>query len=177
MNYYINTNMEAKNPHNMKLIISDLYNEKPLSGIGVTGMGMTRVFLVAIQIIIKAKKTPKLARKNLSGSVELYFIKDAKIRQINNKYRHINKPTDVISLSYLEKNDFPGENLLGEIFISLDTAKRQAQENGNTLKEEILFLFIHGLLHVFGYDHENKTKKEEMFGLHEKISSALKELH
>lgn len=104
----------------------------------------------------------------------MYFIKDAKIRAINSKYRRINKPTDVISLSYLGKTDFPGENLLGEIYISLDTAGRQAQENGNSLKEEILFLFIHGLLHVFGYDHGNKTQKEEMFVLHEKISRALK---
>jgi probable rRNA maturation factor len=59
--------------------------------------------------------------------------------------------------------------LIGQIFISKKVAEKQALENGWSLKEEIDFLFVHGLLHVFGFDHLVKTEFEEMFKWHEKI--------
>ena len=103
------------------------------------------------------------------GRVAVTFVNDREIRKINKKYRKKDKVTDVVSLSYAGCQRFPGDDLLGEIFISVDTAKKQAQEFKRTQNDELLFLFVHGLLHVFGYDHMKKTEREEMFARHGEI--------
>lgn len=64
---------------------------------------------------------------------------------------------------------FGAENLLGEIIISIETAARQAREHKKTLKQELQFLFVHGLLHVFGYDHEKAAERKVMFDLQDEI--------
>lgn len=78
------------------------------------------------------------------------FVSDKNIRGLNRQFRGIDKATDVLS--------FPGEDAdesnLGDIAISVETAARQAKENGLTLDEEIAQLILHGLLHLCGYDHE-----------------------
>ncbi len=83
------------------------------------------------------------------SSVTIAFVSDSKIRSLNQQFLGINKPTDVLS--------FPGDietEELGDIAISVETAARQAEENGLTLHEEIAQLILHGLLHLSGYDHE-----------------------
>lgn len=83
------------------------------------------------------------------SSVTIAFVSDNKIRSLNQQFRRINKSTDVLS--------FPSEfetGELGDIAISVETAARQAKENGLTLNEEIAQLILHGLLHLSGYDHE-----------------------
>ncbi len=105
------------------------------------------------------------------GRVEVSLIDDDAMRLINKQYRQIDKPTDVISLSYFEDIVFPDDNLIGEIFISVDTAKRQAEERGVNLEDEIDFLFVHGLLHIFGYDHETEAEESLMFNLQNNILS------
>ena len=90
------------------------------------------------------------------------------ISLLNKEYRQKDKPTDVLS--------FPMEDevMLGDIVISLDTAKNQAQEREIGLEREIAFLFIHGLLHLLGYDHETSVEDEkEMFALQEEILKKL----
>jgi|WetSurMetagenome_2_1015567.scaffolds.fasta_scaffold24982_3 probable rRNA maturation factor len=121
---------------------------------------------------IAALGEKKSIEKHLQyGIIQLVFVDDEEIKLINAEYRGKNKPTDVISLSYLEEKDFPGrENLLGEIIISLETAKKQAKEHSHSLKKELLFLFIHGLLHIFGYDHETPQDREKMFDLQYEIT-------
>lgn len=99
--------------------------------------------------------------------VELSLVGDAAIKSINSKYRSKSQPTDVISLSYFNKaskNDF-----IGEIFICVPYAVKQAQKLGFTLNKELQFLFIHGLLHIFGYDHKNPIEKKKMERLTEQI--------
>jgi len=84
-----------------------------------------------------------------NSSVTVAFVSDNKIRKLNQRFRGINKSTDVLS--------FPGDldtGELGDIAISVETAARQAKENGLTLNEEIAQLILHGLLHLSGYDHE-----------------------
>ena len=83
------------------------------------------------------------------SSVTIAFVSDSRIRNLNRQFRGINKPTDV--LSFPSDSD-KGE--LGDIAISVETAARQAKENGLTLNEEIAQLILHGLLHLSGYDHE-----------------------
>ena len=83
------------------------------------------------------------------SSVPIAFVSDNKIRSLNQQFRGLNKPTDVLSFpSDLETGE------LGDIAISIETAARQAKENGLTLNEEIAQLILHGLLHLSGYDHE-----------------------
>ncbi len=97
------------------------------------------------------------------------MVTDKQISALNQEYRGNSKPTDVLSFSYYDEAGFPGENLLGEIAISLPTAQKQAKEHKKSLKEEVQFLFIHGLLHVFGYDHEQLDERKVMFDLQDEI--------
>ena len=82
--------------------------------------------------------------------IELILTTDEEIRQINKKFRNKDKATDVLSFPL---EDIPGMPL-GSIIISIDTAKKGAEEFGHSIEDEIKLLFIHGLLHLLGYDHE-----------------------
>jgi len=108
-----------------------------------------------------------------NGLIELIFVTDRQIRVINKKYRNLDRTTDVISLSYIDNSPFPleSDDLAGEIFISLDTSKRQAENRNISLSSEIQFLFVHGMLHVLGYDHLTPKEREVMFALQTKILS------
>src|SRR5881296_2193086 len=83
------------------------------------------------------------------SSVTVAFVSDRKIRDLNRQFRSIDKATDVLSFPTDE-----GHGDLGDIAISVETAARQAKENGLTLNDEIAQLILHGLLHLYGYDHE-----------------------
>jgi probable rRNA maturation factor len=126
-----------------------------------------RFFRKTISVIQEAKKACKSPE---GGEILLIFVRDAEIRQLNLQYRGKNEPTDVISLSYLEEKSFPGkEDLAGEIFISPDTAAKQARSAGRTLRQEVAVLFVHGLLHIFGFDHETPAQRKRMSAFQRKI--------
>ena len=85
---------------------------------------------------------------------------DSEIQSLNRQYRGIDNPTDVLSFSQLEGDVVPLENgplLLGDIVISLDRAREQAMAFDVSVEEELRRLFIHGLLHLMGYDHEGSA--------------------
>lgn len=110
--------------------------------------------------------------------VSVSIVDNRYIHKINKKYRGIDRPTDVISFAFLDSENnydkilfLPGPVVLGDIYISLDKAKEQALEYGHSLHRELSFLFIHGLLHLLGYDHMNKVDEEKMFKLQEEILS------
>ena len=94
---------------------------------------------------------------------------DDQIRALNRKYLHRNRPTDVISFSQIE-GEFTHVNtkLLGDVVISVETARRQAREANSTLHDEITFLLVHGILHLIGYDHEGSAKKSLEMNVKEK---------
>ena len=85
-----------------------------------------------------------------AGDVELVFVNDDAIRKINREHRGIDKATDVLSFPY---EQVPG-GLMGSVVISTDTASRVASELGHSIECEIALLFLHGVLHILGYDHE-----------------------
>ena len=85
-----------------------------------------------------------------AGDVELVFVNDDEMRKINHEQRGINKATDVLSFPY--EQVFGG--LMGSVVISTDTASRVASELGHSIECEIALLFLHGVLHILGYDHE-----------------------
>jgi probable rRNA maturation factor len=82
------------------------------------------------------------------SSATIAFVSDDRIRQLNRQFRGVNKATDVLSFPAGEESN------LGDVAVSIDTAARQAKENGLSLDEEIAQLILHGLLHLSGYDHE-----------------------
>lgn len=104
----------------------------------------------------------------------IIFIDNEKIRQINKEYRNIDKETDVISFALEDDKTFNTDKFrfLGDIYISIDKAKSQAKDYGHSLKREICFLSIHGILHLLGYDHMNEEDEKIMFNLQEEILSS-----
>ena len=107
--------------------------------------------------------------------ISVSLVNDETIHQINNDYRHIDKVTDVISFAFNDGEDretlyHSGSMVvLGDIYICVEQAKRQAEEYGHPLDREMRFLFVHGLLHLLGYDHMKKEDEEIMFPLQEEI--------
>ena len=97
------------------------------------------------------------------GEINIIIVDDKKIHEINRDYRKKDKPTDVISFAYLESEYIPNmQTVIGDIFISHETAERQAQEKSHSLEKEMAVLTTHGLLHLFGFDHQNDEQENEM---------------
>ncbi len=93
---------------------------------------------------------------SLDGAeLSILLVGDDEMRGINAEYRGKDRPTDVISFA-MSDGEFPSLNkdILGDVVISLDTAKSQAIERGVSVMHEVNFLLIHGILHLNGYDHE-----------------------
>lgn len=112
------------------------------------------------------------------AEVSLTLVDDEEMRRLNRNFRGVDAPTDVLSFALQEK--VPGEPaiqgeeeelLLGDIFISLDTARRQAKAYGHSLEREIGMLAVHGFLHLLGYDHDTKEAEEIMFRRQEELLS------
>lgn len=101
----------------------------------------------------------------------IIIVDNEEIHKLNKEYRGIDRETDVISFALEDDDTFVKMDMriLGDIYISIDRAREQAQEYGHSLKREICFLAIHGLLHLLGYDHMEKEDEEEMFALQERI--------
>ena len=127
----------------------------------------------------------KFEECDFDAEVSLTFVDDEEIRSINKEMRDINKATDVLSFPMLEfdengdiidcEYDMDGEYLLlGDIVISVERARKQAEEYGHSFKREIAFLTVHSMLHLLGYDHVNSSEEEAvMFKKQEEILSGL----
>lgn len=88
---------------------------------------------------------------------------DATIHALNRSHRRRNKPTDVLAFALREGKPLPGaETLLGDVVISLDTARRQARARRHPLWTEVTILLAHGLLHLVGYDHRTDAEERRM---------------
>lgn len=96
------------------------------------------------------------------GIIAAAFISDEEMQKLNSKYRDKDKTTDVLSFSYLDDSD---AETIGDVVISFDQAQRQA-ENG--IKNELVTLLTHGILHVLGYDHETDEDAAAMFPIQDK---------
>ncbi|MGO4185594.1 rRNA maturation RNase YbeY [Paenibacillus sp. TAF43_2] len=118
------------------------------------------------------------------GEVSLTFTNDEEIHQLNREYRGIDRPTDVLSFAMQEDGvdeldiifevdsedeKDPISGMLGDIIISVDTALAQSEEYGHSLEREIGFLFVHGFLHLIGYDHQDDETEAEMTAKQEAI--------
>jgi len=103
------------------------------------------------------------------NEIELEFslVGDSTIQKINKQSRGLDKPTDVLSFANreLEDPDPEDKTSLGQIVISVPAAQRNADEMHQSLEEELRFLFVHGLLHILGYDHQTPPEEKEMMTL------------
>ena len=103
------------------------------------------------------------------GEVSVVLTDDKDMLEINQLYRNINSTTDVLSFPMNEGKDIK-TTMLGDVVISIEKAQKQAEEANIPLNREVSFLFIHGVLHLLGYDHEiGKTEEKEMFDLQENL--------
>lgn len=119
------------------------------------------------------EKALKMLNVTTNVIMSVTFVDEDMIHEINKTYRNIDRPTDVISFAFLDDKsekivgDVPLD--LGEIYICYDVADKNRLSYNNSLKRELCFLFVHGLLHLLGYDHMTKEDEEVMFPLQEKI--------
>lgn len=97
------------------------------------------------------------------GSISLALVSNRSIRQLNRQWRGKDYATDVISFP-LELDEPPAGVPweVGEIVISVEKAVEQAEQYGHSIEREFAFLFVHGLLHILGFDHETKKEETEM---------------
>ncbi|MFC2948387.1 rRNA maturation RNase YbeY [Virgibacillus sediminis] len=110
------------------------------------------------------------------AEISVNFTGNEEIQELNRNYRQKDKPTDVISFALQEtvegEPEISGDDgplILGDIVISIDKAKEQAEEYGHSLERELGFLAVHGLLHLLGYDHMEKEDEKKMFSRQEEI--------
>lgn len=101
------------------------------------------------------------------GEVSITLTNNDYIHQLNKQYRQIDRPTDVLSFA-LNESDEPdiaggmAVNVLGDLIISVERAEEQAADYGHSVRREMAFLTVHGMLHLLGYDHMEEAEREEM---------------
>lgn len=114
-----------------------------------------------------------------NAEVSISFVDNDEIQEINKTYRDKDQPTDVISFAL--EDEFEGEveiigvelpRVLGDIIISVDMAKVQAEEYNHSFKRELGFLAVHGFLHLLGYDHMNEADEAKMKQRQEEVLGA-----
>lgn len=120
-----------------------------------------------VQMLVRRCCTAVLQCEAFDGPAEVSvtFTDDEHIRSLNRDYRGIDKSTDVLSFPLGENGEYDinldtGAKLLGDIVISMDHARAQAEEYGHSLEREIGFLTVHSMLHLLGYDHVNGGLEE-----------------
>lgn len=101
---------------------------------------------------------------NIKASFSIIFVSKKEIKHLNKQFRNINKITDVLSFTNDEQDGY-----LGDIFICLKKAIKQAKTYEHSLEREISFLAVHGYLHLIGYDHQTKEEEKEMILKQEEI--------
>ena len=121
--------------------------------------------------------------ENTKLSITIILTTPENIRKINKEYRNVDKATDVLSFPIFEKdelsqklqeNDFTYEDMLGDIMISMERVKEQAEEYEHSFEREFSYMLVHGFYHLMGYDHIQEEDKKIMRPKEEKILKYLK---
>lgn len=141
--------------------------------------GMLTEHQTALAEELLAQAAAKLALP-ASAELSLTLVRNPEMKELNAKYRGVDRATDVISFAINDEEDLtlPAELQaelpldLGDLFISLDKVKEQALFLGHSADREFGFLLVHGFLHINGYDHETPADEAAMFSLQEAILTA-----
>ena len=120
----------------------------------------------------------RVLRQRRKREVGVKFVSPKEIHRLNLSYRHVDRPTDVLSFSSLDANaalpnPFRSSDYLGDLVICPSYARTEAKRRGISLHEELLRLLAHGTLHLAGYDHAKKKDELEMFSLQERVVDAM----
>lgn len=110
------------------------------------------------------------------AEISLTLVSEEEIRELNRVYRNVDKPTDVLSFPLIEDfGSLPQEDdlLLGDVVICLEQAKAQAAEYGHSEEREIVYLFVHSVCHLLGFDHMEEAEKAEMRQREEEVMTLL----
>jgi len=113
------------------------------------------------------------------AEVSLILVDDQRIHALNLEYRGVDRPTDVLSFALQEEVEEEPEieeedEMLGDIVISVERARDQAEEYGHSFEREIVYLAVHGTLHLLGFDHEEENAKQEMRSKEEEVMAQLR---
>ena len=106
----------------------------------------------AVRVILGALNCP-------DGEISILIVDDPQIKKLNRKYLNRNSPTNVIAFP-MREGEFThlSPQLLGDVVISIDTAAKEAQNSGMSMEQRFTELLLHGILHLFGYDHETSAQ-------------------
>ena len=120
--------------------------------------------------IIQGAALAVMEHEGCNKSVNITVVSEDDIRRINRDFRNIDRVTDVLSFPAWDGSLYDiSDGFLGDIAICLRRAEEQAQEYGHSLRREIAFLTVHGMLHIFGYDHMTPEDEQVMMPLQNKI--------
>lgn len=125
-----------------------------------------------LPLVSKVLKRAMKMEQLKNTSFNLIIVDDDYIHTLNKNYRNIDRPTDVITFALEDDASCvlpKGKRVLGDIYISLDTAKRQAEEYQHGLDRELCFLAVHGFYHLLGYDHMTKEEEKVMLKKQEEV--------
>ena len=138
-------------------------------------------FDIIDKVVRKCFKEEKL--ENLNIYLSIMLTNNEYIKRVNNDYRQIDKETDVLSFPMFEKNEideivknqnkFPIKEALGDIIISVEKVKEQAEEYNHSFERELAYMIVHGFYHLMGYDHIEENDKKIMREKEEKILQEL----
>lgn len=138
------------------------------SAVRSSGVDTRKLKLVAKQLLREVDEE--------GSALSVSLVDDREIAQLNREHRGKDKPTDVLSFPLYEAGEATpgdGERLLGDVVISVDTARRQAADYDAPLQNEVYRLLIHGILHVLGHDHEQPEERAAMEAEERRLASAI----
>lgn len=135
-------------------------------GQGIPPLGEERIQEAALETL---RQTGSV----LDVDLAVVLTGDQELQRLNREYLGIDAPTDVLSFPAGFTDPDTRQPYLGDILISLERARQQAETNQQTIEQELRLLIVHGVLHLLGYDHAEEEEKERMWALQEKILSQL----
>jgi len=135
---------------------------------------------ICAQLIVETELKKFLQKKSNRLEMSVSLVSDAQIKKINNQFRGKNKPTDVLSFSFLDEKLIRSKGLkealckhsqifLGDIILSFETIKKEALKQNKNFSHHLTHLILHSILHLIGYDHENKKDAKIMEEIEIKI--------
>ncbi len=162
--------------HYKDVVVDEIYLSVLLQSPAFKGFADDQAHL--IKKVIKEVKNHSSKFRNVEFS--LVLCNDDYIWQFNKMYRGKDKATNVLSFpaggewfEHLLNEDFLGERQIGDILLSVETLQKEAKEQSKAIEHHFAHLFLHGILHLLGYDHVESEEAEEMEALEIKILAAL----
>lgn len=133
---------------------------------------------LAAMLTQAVKEAVHLSGGSEEAEVSLMLVDNQRIHELNHEYRGVDRPTDVLSFALQEDTEEEPEgafedDMLGDIVISAERAREQAEEYGHSFEREIVYLAVHGTFHLLGFDHEEEKDQQEMRSKEEEVMTIL----